>query len=515
MVEEHGGGSLVHWPRVGRVLKSPWFVLTAGFAASRAVYVALGLRFDSRPYREFWQYVDPVAVDGDPVGSFLHLHIQPPLFNMAMIAAGKVSPFPVGPTLHVLFLATGLALATASFALLRRFGVAPRPAVVVALLVACNPTAILYENWLFYAYPTALLLVVATLLVTRYGQSRRATDAVLLFAAMAAVILTRSVFHPVWLLVAGAGLLLVTMPAARGAVLAAAAVPFLVVCALLVKNLVLFDQFSSSSWFGMNLARISTFQIPEEERARLVREGDLSTLALRPTFAYYDLYADSGFGTPRPRSGHPVVDDPVKSDGGPNFNYVGYLGVYRQYLRDALASIRLRPGGYLRGQATAYVLYLNSPSDYLARTENQRRIAALDATWRTVAYGEVPRALTGSLRQDRSPLVTRMFTMGLSMAALLVAVATVGARLLVAVVRRRRPAEPAVVGLLFAWLTICYFTVVVNAVELGENQRFRLEVEPLLVLLAAGLGHDLWRRDRASSAADVKPPGGSDGLPAA
>ncbi|HEX2064566.1 MAG TPA: hypothetical protein VHE80_09120, partial [Acidimicrobiales bacterium] len=60
-----------------------------------------------------------------------------------------------------------------------------------------------------------------------------------------------------------------------------------------------------------------------------------------------------------------------------------------------------------------------------------------DATWRTLAYGEVPRALTDSLRQDRSPLVTRMFTMGLSVAAVLVAVAAAGAVLMVAVVRRR------------------------------------------------------------------------------
>ncbi|MDQ4098000.1 MAG: hypothetical protein M3144_09060 [Actinomycetota bacterium] len=514
MAETEGRGSLVHRAGVGRVVRSPWFVLAAGFVTSRAVYAALGVRFDSVPYREFWQYVDPVAVGRDPVGSFLHLHIQPPLFNMAMIGAGKASPFPVGPTLHVLFLATGLALAAASFALLRRFGVADRPAVAVALLVACNPTAILYENWLFYAYPTALLLVVATLLITRYAQSRRSRDAVLFFAAMAAVILTRSVFHAVWLLVAGVGLLLVTVPAARRAVLAAAVVPFLLVCALLVKNLVLFDQFSSSSWLGMNLARISTFQIPEGERHRLVRDGDLSALALRPTFAYYDLYADSGFGTVRPGSGHPVIDEAVKSDGSPNFNYAGYLGIYRQYLTDALASIRLRPGAYVRGQATAFVLYLNSPSDYLVRTENQRRIAALDATWRTVAYGEVPRALTDSLREDQSPLVNRMFMMGLSVAAVLAAVALVGGRLLVAVVRRRRTAEPAIVGLLFAWLTLCYFTVVVNAVELGENQRFRFEVEPLLVLLAAGLGHELWRRP-ASSAAEVRPTGGNDESPAA
>ena len=453
--------------------------------------------------------MDPVAVDRDPVGSFWHLHIQPPLFNAVMVGTANLSPFGIGATLNVLYLAMGLGLAAASFALLRRFGLRPWPAVAVALLVSCNPTAILYENWLFYAYPTALLLVVATLLVTRYAQSRRATDAALFFAAVAAVILSRSVFHPVWMLVAGVGLLLVTLPASRSTVLATAAVPLLLVCGLLVKNLVLYDQLSSSSWFGMNLARITTFQIPNDERARLVRERKLSVLALRPTFAYYDLYADSGFGTPHPPSGHPVVDDAVKSDGSPNFNYAGYLGVYRRYMKDALASLRLRPGAYMHGEVTAYVVYLNSPSDYLVRTPNQRRIAALDATWRTLAYGEVPRALTNSARRGQSPLVNRALTAGLVVAALLGTVMVTGGRLMAAVLRRRRPADPQVIGLLFGWLTICYFTVVANAVEVGENQRFRFEVEPLLALVAVGLWHEFWRRR------PVKPTGGTDGSPPA
>lgn len=45
---------------------------------------------------------------------------------------------------------------------------------------------------------------------------------------------------------------------------------------------------------------------------------------------------------------------------------------------------------------------------------------------------------------------------------------------------------PAVAALL-PWVTVAYVTVAGNALEVGENQRFRFEVEPLVLVLAAWL----------------------------
>jgi hypothetical protein len=480
------------------LLRSPWTLLTAGFIASRIVYALLGVRFDAAPYPAFWQYLDPVAVRTDPVGSFLYLHIQPPLFNLVVAGAARLSPFGVGATLHAVYVVCGYALAAASFAVAERLGLTRRQALVLALVVSCNPTAILFENFLFYTYPTAVLLVVAALLLMRYADSGRLRDAVLFFFALAVVILTRSLYHLVWFLVAGVALLVLAVPARRRDVLVAALGPVLLVAGLYAKNGILFGEPSSSSWFGMNLARATTLQIPLDERRSLVEQRRLSLLALRPTFEYFGVYANSGHGTP-PTSpiGHRVLNQPIRSDGSPNFNYEGYLGIYRQYRRDALASVQLRPGAYLRGQVLAYATYLNPPAEFSPGTisyRNRSEMAELEATWRTAAYGQIPRALTASAREGQSKLVSRTLTAGIFTALSLVCVMIVGARLLWRVLRRRRVATPPVIGVLFGWATIAYVTVMGNVLDVGENQRFRYDVEPLLLLLTAWVVREGWQR---------------------
>lgn len=487
--------------RFASLLRSPWTLLTVGFIASRLVYAALGVRFDAAPYPAFWQYLDPVAVRADPIGSFLSFHIQPPLFNLALVTVTKLSPFGVGATMHAVFVACGYALAAASLALAERLGLTRRQALVLALVVSCNPTAILFENLLFYTYPTAVLIVVATLLLVRYAASGSRWDAFLFFLVLATVILIRSLYHPVWFLVAGVALLVLLGPARPRDVLIAAVAPLLLVAALFTKNALLFGELSSSSWFGMNLARASTLQIPLEERESLVGQGRLSALALRATFDYYATYADTGYGTPPVSPArHRVLGDPVRSDGSPNFNYEGYLGIYRQYRKDAITSVRLRPGAYLRGQALAYATYLNPPAEFSPGSisnRNQSKMSGLDASWRTAAYGQIPRALTASTREGRGELVNRALMAGIATMLSLVAVLVFGVRLLWTVLRRRRAVTPPVLGVLFGWATIAYVTLAGNALDVGENQRFRYDVEPLLLLLTAWLVREGWQRWKA------------------
>ncbi|HEX2063174.1 MAG TPA: hypothetical protein VHE80_02000, partial [Acidimicrobiales bacterium] len=433
-------------------------------------------------------------------GTFFHLHFQPPLFNMVLAAArnGAVS---AEFTLQVLFLGLGLLLILATFDLGRRLGFTKNQALGLAMVVSCNPTAVLFENHVFYAYPVAVLLVVATLLAVRYAGSRRLADGILFFSLLAVVILIRALYHPVWLLVAGVGLLVLVLPSSRRGVLLAAAGPLVIVGALFAKNLVLFGEPSSSTWFGMNASRATTFQIPVKEREALVRSGELSVLALRDPFEHYSDYADTGFGTPPAEpTGHPILDEPVKSNGGANFNYEGYLGIYRQYGNDARASVRLRPGAYLRGQVLAYTIYLNSPTDFFGGP-NRGRISALDSTWRTVAYGQLPGGLTEGPREGTSPLVSRAWTVGVFAGVALVAVIVSGAGLLMAVLRRRRAVDPPTVGMLFAWATVVYVTLAANTVEVGENDRFRFDVEPLLLVMAACLARRAWLRRRGPAAA--------------
>ena len=52
------------------------------FAAVHALYIALGVRFDTTPLSWFWQYLDVTLLRGRLAESLLYLHCQPPLFNL-------------------------------------------------------------------------------------------------------------------------------------------------------------------------------------------------------------------------------------------------------------------------------------------------------------------------------------------------------------------------------------------------------------------------------------------------
>jgi len=56
---------------------------------------------------------------------------------------------------------------------------------------------------------------------------------------------------------------------------------------------------------------------------------------------------------------------------------------------------------------------------------------------------------------------------------------------------RRRPISfPYALTLLFIWLNLLYVTIVGNAFELGENNRFRFIVDPFfLILLGLAMKH--------------------------
>ena len=85
--------------------------------------------------------------------SLLHLHGQPPLFNLYLgtaLATGQERAVFI-----VTFLLCGLAVYAGSFLLMRRLGVSAVLAFALATWLAVSPAFVAYENWLFYTYRTS------------------------------------------------------------------------------------------------------------------------------------------------------------------------------------------------------------------------------------------------------------------------------------------------------------------------------------------------------------------------
>lgn len=446
-------------------------LLAVVFVASRLfVDRVLGLRFEASSLVWCVQFLDPALLREDLLRSLWWLHAQPPLFNLFLGIGEKLFT-----DLHLgfglVFRAASLALVLALRALLRRFGVRRGWALGASLLFLASPALLYCECWLYYTLFEALLLVLACLGFARLLERPTVGRLAAYLACATSLCLLRSTFQPAWLL-AVALVPVAVLPGLRRAraawgVLALLLLPPLAWCA---KNRAVFGFFGTSSWAGMHLLRVTAGDVTPEERLALVQEGTVSPLALVRPFGELPEYPREW--TDVPKRGHPAVDAPTKIFGMNNYNHVAYVGIARRLQADSAVLARRHPGALLSAWRRGWALFFEPTETY-----------PLFAAWK-VAGAETWRGFF-----DRFVLWTLPAALGgmsvLFLLAFFVALPACG----IAAARRLAvgnalSADPTV---LFAAANLLYVALVSNAVDLGENQRFKFTVEPLLwAFLALG-----------------------------
>jgi len=440
-------------------------VVVVGFALSRLYFHWLGVRFEVSSLEWYWQVLDPQLLSDRLLESVHFLHAQPPLFNLMLGVGLKIAPVHSAVLFHLVFLILGLSLAVVVFLMLTRLGLSPRVAAVLVLLYATSPNWLMYESWLFYDFPNAVALVLAGGALILYARRCSSRWLTVFFFVVGAVVWTRSLFHLAWFL-GCVGIVLLARPRQWRRTAAAAAAPLLLIGLLYTKNLLVFDFFGSSSWLGMSLARSTTGRLQPPERESMVRDGRLSATALVRPFSPLESYRS--VGVPITDSAIPALGWRVRSTGAPNFNHIAYLEISRASLDDAVTVIRERPGLYLRSVVSACGRFFWSPVNYPPFQDN------LLATAFTYRLYEV----TLNLPPVAAVLGLLAFAYG-------------GMR----AVRWARGSGTDK-DLFFAWsvFTIAWVFCVGNALEVGENFRFRFAVEPLAVVLLGAVLAGLVRR---------------------
>jgi len=461
----------------------PVAVLVAAYALSRLVAALAGVRYDASvirgtPLTDMWQLLDVRLLQHHLVVSVWHLNMQPPLFNLY---CGMLLKLPAGlraPVEVVCALVLGLTLVLSAYALQVELRV-PRWAALAVTLVAvvASPAELLYENWLNYAYPTAALGTFGAWCLIRFLRTRRLRFGVGFFGAYAAIVLLDSTYQLVWFLPAVAVVAVVARRQWR-TVLAAAAVPLVLVTTWAVKDYVQFGTTTTSSWLGMNLARSVLYRAPAGEIAALQRQGRLSAIASVPPFAGPEVYAPRYVrAVPSPIA---AVGDLHKANGSTNFNNPLYIAVSSRYLHDDLVWIRAHPGAYADDVANSVGVWMVGTDQNFTDSVN----------WPPVrTYARLyDRAVEWQPVQDPAPGFV-VFARGwhrpawLSWQAILVyALAGLGVPVLAWRRRRSDPAMAAALAVL--WWTTVYAFVTTSLIEIGENERFRSELGAVPTVLA-------------------------------
>jgi hypothetical protein len=457
---------------------------------SRIGYHIAGVRFDASSLPWFWQYVDPALLKANLTQSLWYLHSQPPAFNALLGVVLNLFTGHETLVFTVFYLLIGLVLTAALFLVLRELRVPETLNAMLTAIYVASPACVLYENWLFYTYPLTILLLLGALFWQRFARQGRFLDALWLFVCAALIALTWSLFHLVWLL----GLVLALVFSRRRdwrKVLAAAAVPVLVVGLWYGKNLVQVGEFSGSTWFGINFSKMTNSMLTVPERRALYDNGAISAVSLVPPFGNPDKYYGA---LPRPGpTGIPVLDQEMKPSGTPNFNNILFVAVSRQYGRDALRILAAHPAAYLRGLAESYLLYFLPASAYLFLDNNVAHIRGL-ARLESTLDGRFVYHFERSLRLTQPG---RYYLQGLLNTGWLIIIAYVLVLILGLVLLCHRTSFIAHrSSLFFLWFNVGWMTIVANALEVGENNRFRFVTDPLVLAFLAALAVDWLARRR-------------------
>lgn len=457
--------------------KAAYIMLAAVFILSRIIFHLVGIQFEHRQeVAEFIQYLDPAWLQHDLLASLLYLHAQPPLFNLLLGGAFKLAGEQYHLLLQGVFLLFGLGINLLLLATMRALGVGRWLALSLACLYCIAPSQILYENHLFYVYPLTFLLTLLTYLAVRLCRFPTGRSVFAFFLTLAALCLTRSAYHLVLFLPA-------FLLAAHAAGLRRAALcgllPLLLVAGWYGKNLVLFDQFSASSWGGISLARVTIGGLTPDQRAELAAQGH--AVVRHHYFQKPDL---SAYLQQPPPAGPQAYTARYKANGTLNYNHYSFIPYGQDYAAAAAAALRQFPENYLANIASGFTYSFAPTERYPWVKINLDKLGRYADIYDSFVW------LSPYLAIDADPALALSLMPGLTFLFLFPVAAMCVLRVLVL-----NPAARAhIAPLAFILLMIGYCYVGQNLVEAGENNRFRMEWEPLLVLilaLAAG-----WRTQR-------------------
>ena len=458
------------------------------------LFCATGQRFSTRYLDIAWQLIPKDTLRADPLGSVWHLHIQPPLWNLIVGAVLAWSPIPDAFSLQLVQFAFGVLSVAMLAGLLSRLFLRRALGAVLATLAMLDPQVLAGAFTPTYELPTTCGLIAVLWLVVVRPRSPRFT-LISLAAAGSAIVLTRTVFHPVWL-----ALLLVPTwwvvrrTIDRSTVAVTILIPAVLIGGWLTKNEAMFDRPTLSSWFGMNLQRAAIPVATDDQLAEWAAAGSISeiTAAFPSGFSSFSSY-EPYVGDCVTRHTHPSTSLVVRPgpDALPNFNAECFLPIFDIAGDDARWVITHHPSLYLEGRWWAVRAWVMEAPPPLVPTSQLYN--ALRPVYRVAELG-LPLALP-SIRLGAAPFGAIDVPQHLSLVQAFTTLLVIGAGVRAAWRRLRNcVSSPWIEVEVVAALIVGWNLAVGVLFELGEQFRFRATTDPITITIGIWLAWRLFGR---------------------
>lgn len=320
-----------------------------------AVALAEIAGFDATiPWTHF-QILDRVVLRDHPFGALWMLHQQPPVLNALLALCLRVGDWLHVAPEHVLqsvYLALGLAAVLLFTDLVLRVTRSRGLALFGALAMVADPSFHYFSHLGWYPFLVRTEVVLSAWSFVRALQTAKRSHVALALAAFLSLVLTRTLFHPLWPLGAAA-LLLVALRVLHGpragaprryAPLAAAFVGLMALWPL--KNQAVFGVFTYSTITGVNLARVTT--LGRTTWAEYFNHGVVPPEVEAKVESYRERYGDELAY---------LVGSPEKHDGSRNWNHLILLEESPKLAREGIRWRLENPSTWAFVAAMQYLMW--------------------------------------------------------------------------------------------------------------------------------------------------------------
>ena len=213
----------------------------------------------------------------------------------------------------------------------------------------------------------------------------------------------------------------------------------------------------------------------------------ISELSLLPPFKslwYYRQHLD----TPEFQEiSVPVIDLEYYPNEGNNWNNMAFYSISRQYMEDALTVLKLYPVIYFHSLLNSCRIYFFPSSDwfhFFPSIDNIKKISSIENVYNRVLYGQFLNFTDSKFKRENhdkyfgNPLNMGIFLMGSFFLSVIY-----GIYLIVISLIKKKFAVPFTLTIAFIIFNILYVTSISNSLEIGENERFRFNIDPFIMIL--------------------------------
>jgi hypothetical protein len=480
-------------------------ILALVFIVSRALMAAFGVHMEYFNLYDNWQYLDVETLTHNLWRGVWYDHAQPPVFNLFLGIVLKLTGSHAAAIFVVIFKGFTLLNTLLLYTLLGR--VAPNRYIplLISLLYILSPATMIFESELFYtSFITFFLLLSAFFLLrlqdttapegSTHSQNAGKQDSsgwansLGFFLPLVVACLTRSMYHLVWL---GTISIILLFCLRKKAIftkfLAVSLLAFALVGAWYIKNLVIFHQFSTSSWIGMNLARNVFHDENITDSSRIEAYEPFSDLRVYKPFIHWD-YQRKYAGL----NDRDLLQE-KKNDTIKNVHQVDYIEVSKKYSAASIAYIKSHPATYLRNVAMSGMIFFATATRYPHEEYQVKKIWLYDLLY------------SFNFTHFANGKLQRRITLFISAVPKMILYALVFFILLRPSARKRS----LTLLNIFIFSTILYIFALGSLIEHYENMRFRYEIEPLFLLL---LGQAAWRVWQSRANIQKPHPAGPPGI---